>query len=601
MNEMTIYAVGALAQRALCTMVANGGGHLDVGGPASSTRSREDESATSRSGMSHRPTDLPAGLHIGDVIAGKYRIDGILGAGAMGTVVAAYHLLLAERVAIKFLHSSSVGNPEATARFIREAQAAIRIKSEHVARVLDIAQLESGDLCIVMEFLEGSDLAAWLRDHGAMSARDAVDWLLQACEAIAEAHALGIVHRDLKPANLFLVRPTVGSRDILKVLDFGISKTIKLAAGTLDSEDPAGGAVTGASAIMGSPFYMSPEQMGSARDVDGRSDIWALGVILCELVTGRLPFTGRTLLEVYQKIVTTSAPFPLPDELPAGLRAVIGRCVHRRAEDRYASIHELAVALAPFGSARALASVESIAQVSGSAMHGGDEAAVKGPTSASAPEALAPVVVAAPGATLLSQTPGPPSAGRSTPEPTSGSVAAARPAETPHAASSHSRRARRVIMLAGATAVVVVSLAVGRTAIERRGAAGPVSSASSARLAPSAATAGGRPVASEELSVGVAMPGGALTVWAEGGAAGLESALGSGSPSARPAGKGAGSAASGSRTSTPKPPQPPGSGQPGLAPPAPAPSTTPAPQAMSTPPPAPAASDELLELLKHRE
>jgi serine/threonine-protein kinase len=542
--------------------------------------------------MSQRQPELPLGLRVGDEIAGKYRIDGILGAGAMGTVVAAYHLLLAERVAIKFLHPDSVGNPEASARFIREAQAAIRIKSEHVARVLDIAHLESGDLYIVMEFLEGSDLAAWLRAHGSMPARDAADYVLQACEAIAEAHALGIVHRDLKPANLFLVRPGVGSRDILKVLDFGISKTMKLAPGTLDVGDSAGGAVTGASAIMGSPFYMSPEQMGSARDVDGRSDIWALGVILCELVTGELPFTGRTLLEVYQKIMASSPAFPLSSELPGWLRAIIVRCVQRQPEDRYASIYELALALAPFGSARAQASVESIAQVLGpGAPREGERAQrERSSTSTSAPVAS--------DATLRSQTPRPSSAAETT-EPTS------RPSAEGALASAPRRTAKRAVLLgllalAMASAVLIATILTRRPPTDRpRSAALPAPTAPGPSTAPEARP---RP-ANEALSVAIATSTPALVALAgEAGASWSAGGPSSSSASGRsPAKKGAIPALA-SRTSAPSLAQGADSSES-----APAPRATPPPDATSAapappaPPSASAASDEVLELLKQRE
>ncbi len=315
---------------------------------------------------------LPAGLREGDVVAGKYRIEGVLGAGAMGTVVAAYHVLLAERVAIKFLHPHSVGNPDATARFVREAQAATRIKNEHVARVRDIAALDSGHLYIVMEHLEGCDLAAWARRRGLLPVEEAVDCILQACEAIAEAHALGIIHRDLKPANLFMVHRTGSAGELVKVLDFGISKTIRTVSGTIDPSDvKPTGAVTGASEIMGSPYYMSPEQMESARDVDGRTDIWALGVILCELVTGALPFHGNTILEVYRKVVSQSVP-ALPDSparYPRAFEAVVLKCLERQRHNRYASVHDLAIALRPFASANSLASVERIKQIPRPAEH----------------------------------------------------------------------------------------------------------------------------------------------------------------------------------------------------------------------------------------
>ncbi len=304
---------------------------------------------------------LPAGLREGDIVATKYRIENRIGAGAMGTVVAAHHLLLAERVAIKFLHPRSVENVEARARFIREARAANHIKNEHVVRVIDISTLESGDLYIVMEFLEGCDLAKWLQTHGPLAVDDAVDYVLQACEGLSEAHELGIVHRDLKPENLFAVQ-RAGAIETIKVLDFGISKTTDGPPPTVDPGDTHG-VTTGESSLMGSPPYMSPEQMQSSRDVDARTDIWALGIVLCELVTGRRPFDGRSPIEVYHQIMSRSMPDLGGDgRLPAGLEAVIRTCIARDRDRRYGSIRDFAVALQPFGSADALASVERIAR-----------------------------------------------------------------------------------------------------------------------------------------------------------------------------------------------------------------------------------------------
>jgi serine/threonine-protein kinase len=265
---------------------------------------------------------LPADIREGDIIAGKYRIENVIGSGAMGVVVAARHLLLEEKVAIKFLLPQATENREAVARFMREARAAVKIKSEHVARVSDISVLENGTPYIVMEFLDGCDLAAWLRDRGPLPTAIAVEFVLQACEALAEAHSLGIVHRDLKPANLFVVERADGVRAV-KVLDFGISKTVR--GGGL------GGSITDTMAVMGSPSYMSPEQMESARDVDERTDVWALGAILCELVSGKLPYSGQSLPQVYASIVAGPQP-NLRNFSPAmspELEAIVLRCLER--------------------------------------------------------------------------------------------------------------------------------------------------------------------------------------------------------------------------------------------------------------------------------
>src|ERR1019366_641727 len=198
-----------------------------------------------------RPGTAP--VREGDLLAGKYRVERVLGAGGMGIVVAARHEQLDQMVAIKFVRDDALDNDEAVQRFLREARAAVKLKSEHVARVLDVGKLESGAPYMVMEYLEGSDLGKVLAEQGAVDASVAADWILQACEAVAEAHAMGIVHRDLKPENLFLTN-TVGGAQRIKVLDFGVSKAMGGASGELSN-------LTRTRAMLGSPLYMAPEQM----------------------------------------------------------------------------------------------------------------------------------------------------------------------------------------------------------------------------------------------------------------------------------------------------------------------------------------------------
>src|SRR5580692_1093404 len=222
-----------------------------------------------------RPGSAP--VSEGDLLAGKYRVERVLGAGGMGIVVAARHEQLDQMVAIKFVRDEALDNEEAVQRFLREARAAVKLKSEHVARVLDVGKLDSGAPYMVMEYLEGNDLGHILTEQGPMEAAAATDWILQACEAVAEAHAAGIVHRDLKPENLFLTN-TVGGTQKIKVLDFGVSKSMGGASGELSN-------LTRTRAMLGSPLYMAPEQMRSSRDVDARADIWALGVVLFQLLT----------------------------------------------------------------------------------------------------------------------------------------------------------------------------------------------------------------------------------------------------------------------------------------------------------------------------
>jgi serine/threonine-protein kinase len=298
-----------------------------------------------------------AGVREGDVLAGKYRVERVLGIGGMGVVVAAHHIQLDEKVALKFLLPEALHNSDAVTRFAREARAAVKIKSEHVARVTDVGTLPDGAPYMVMEYLEGGDLAAWLKDRGALPIEQAVEFVLQACVAVADAHALGIIHRDLKPANLFCVRRSDGQLSI-KVLDFGISKMTQFGAS-------GPGAMTHASALMGSPLYMSPEQMRSARTVNSQTDIWALGTILFELLAGKPPFLADSLPELVIR-ASTEPPPPLRDsrpELPAGLEAVILRCLEKDRENRYPNVAELALALMPFAPKRAKASVERISGI----------------------------------------------------------------------------------------------------------------------------------------------------------------------------------------------------------------------------------------------
>src|SRR5262245_18034417 len=213
----------------------------------------------------------------GDMLAGKYRVERVLGAGGMGVVVSAMHIDLEERRAIKLMHSADLANAQTVERFLREARAAARLRSDHVAKVHDVGRLETGAPYIVMELLVGEDLSHLLKARGPLPIEEAVLYILQACDAIGEAHAAGIVHRDLKPANLVLSRRPNGA-PCVKVLDFGISKrTAPAGSAMLQSE------ITGTAEVIGSPHYMSPEQMRSTRNVDNRTDIWSLGVILYKL------------------------------------------------------------------------------------------------------------------------------------------------------------------------------------------------------------------------------------------------------------------------------------------------------------------------------
>jgi len=301
-------------------------------------------------------TPPPSGPEPGTTLAGKYLVERVLGVGGMGVVVAAQHLQLDQRVAIKYLLPDALQSPEVVERFAREARAAAKIRGEHVARVIDVGQFPDGSPFMVLEYLEGHDLSKELETRGPLPVADVARYMLETCEALAEAHAAKIVHRDLKPSNLFLADQP-DKRAIIKVLDFGISKT----------GDAPTAALTKTSALMGTAFYMSPEQLIAPKTVDHRSDIWSLGVILYELLAGRPPFTGESVPEIIGGILT-NAPEPLASvrgDLPPGVYDLVAKCMQSKAPDRYQSVAALAAALGPFASDRDRASVEITARVLG--------------------------------------------------------------------------------------------------------------------------------------------------------------------------------------------------------------------------------------------
>jgi len=293
-------------------------------------------------------------IQMGTVLAGKYRVDRVLGQGGMGVVVQAMHLQLHQPVAMKFLLPEVLTDPQVVQRFLREAQAVARLKSEHIARVIDVGSLDDGAPYMVLEYLDGSDLADFSRQQ--LTIGQIVDLMMQACEALAEAHSIGIVHRDIKPANFFITRRSDGSR-LLKVLDFGISKLQQTALE---------GNLTATSTVMGTPSYMSPEQMKSTRDVDNRSDIWALGVVLYELLEGVPPFVAETFGAMVIKVATEPLP-PLSGRLPHGLAEVVYRCLEKDPARRFQNVAELAHVLAPYAqaTAQAVVSVERMNRVLG--------------------------------------------------------------------------------------------------------------------------------------------------------------------------------------------------------------------------------------------
>jgi serine/threonine protein kinase len=286
-----------------------------------------------RVAQSVKPADV--GVTVGQVFQAKYRVDSIIGHGGMGVVAECTHLALNERVAIKMLRQDVLSDNDAVQRFIREAQAAVKLKSEYVARVSDVGTADNGTPYMVMEFLEGHDLGELLKQRGTLPVQWAVDLMLQTAEALCEAHSLGIVHRDVKPTNLFVTWRPDGS-SLIKVLDFGISKS------------PMGTDMhlTQTQSLLGTPAYMSPEQMRSARLVDHRTDIWSLGTVFYEVLEGRKPFEAESFSEMCVK-VAVDPPTPMQNT-PPPLQQVILRCLAKSHDQRYANMAEFARDLVPF-------------------------------------------------------------------------------------------------------------------------------------------------------------------------------------------------------------------------------------------------------------
>lgn len=296
----------------------------------------------------------------GTVIAGKYRVERVIGQGGMGVVLAARHLGLDEMVAVKLIREERAAGTEALARFQREARAAARIKSEHVARVLDVDRLPEGAPYIVMELIDGTDLHALVASRGALAPDEAVTYITQACEGLAEAHALGMVHRDLKLKNLFLTKRRDG-RPLIKVIDFGVVKfsplgedddpTLDGSRPELDRQKAREATLTGTEVLVGSVHYMAPEQIRASNVVNAQADVWSLGICLYTMLTGALPFEGETVAAICAAIqgrpprdVRELAP-----KVPAAIAAAVMRTLEKDVRRRFANVGELAAAIAPYG------------------------------------------------------------------------------------------------------------------------------------------------------------------------------------------------------------------------------------------------------------
>jgi eukaryotic-like serine/threonine-protein kinase len=276
----------------------------------------------------------------GQILAEKYRAERVLGAGGMGVVVRVRHIETSELFALKFLRPSTARDPSARARFLREAQAAGRIENPHVVRIPDVGTLASGVPYLVMEYLEGIPLEARLANGNCLPLAESCDLSLQACEGLAAAHATGVIHRDIKPANLFISYDEAGS-ELLKIVDFGVSKIL---------DESMGQGITRTQTAIGSPLYMSPEQMRSARTADPRTDQWSLGAVLYRMVTGKLPFFAPSLPRLCVQVME-GAFVPMASvcpDLPAEFVAAVERCFRVQPNQRYADVAELAQALVPF-------------------------------------------------------------------------------------------------------------------------------------------------------------------------------------------------------------------------------------------------------------
>jgi serine/threonine-protein kinase len=290
----------------------------------------------------------------GDIVQEKYKIVRLIGRGGMGIVYEAHHELLGHQVALKVVLPEIGANPEILARFMSEARNSAKIESDHVARVMDVGKLEGGAPFMVMELLNGQDLDAILAQEGPLPAARVADLMVETLDGVASAHALGIIHRDLKPGNLF-VSQKAGRPPRVKVLDFGISKS-------LGGQHFAGAHVTSTSSIVGSPAYMSPEQLRGSKDIDGRADIWSLGVIAYQLSTGALPYDADNVGALFAAILETEPlrPRDRVATIPEALDAAIMKCLQKKPADRFQTVIELAKALGPLGTRTAERALERI-------------------------------------------------------------------------------------------------------------------------------------------------------------------------------------------------------------------------------------------------
>ena len=312
--------------------------------PADSSKAPDRSNPPPGQGAQVDPEDedkaLLSQLTIGSVVDGKYRVDRVLGRGAMGVVVQATHEQLGERVALKFLrYRAKTGTEDFQQRFKREAKVSAMLKNEHITRVIDVGLWQGRVPYMVMDYLNGTDLREVMKSTGQLQVGTAIDYTVQICVGIAEAHAAGIVHRDLKPSNLFVTKRPDGS-DLVKILDFGISKW---RAGESDLDE-----LTQTGVVLGSPKYMAPEQLFGSADVDARADVWSIGAILYEMLAGKPPFDLPTFTRICAELSTNNPPPPLGircEDVTPELEAVVMKCFERDPNKRTPDVSELAGSL----------------------------------------------------------------------------------------------------------------------------------------------------------------------------------------------------------------------------------------------------------------
>jgi len=287
-------------------------------------------------------------IHAGQVIDGKYRIVRLLGTGGMGAVYEGENTRIRRKVAIKVLHAAASSQPDVVTRFEREAQAAALVGSEHICEVLDLGVLPDGTRYMVMEYLDGETFSGRIKRSGRLAPPQSIPIMIQVLDALGAAHTAGIIHRDLKPDNIFILPQKGNMRDFVKILDFGVSKFSQLGGEEMN--------VTRAGAVVGTPYYMSPEQARGSSAIDARTDIYAIGVLLYQASTGQVPFQAQTFNELLFKIVLEVAPPPqtyAPDVDP-DFAGIIQKAMAREPAQRFQSCQEFRDALLAYQAARAV-------------------------------------------------------------------------------------------------------------------------------------------------------------------------------------------------------------------------------------------------------